>query len=295
MNHRRWPRFPPTKILVPLDLSEASAAAWSEASWLSRRFAAPVDGLYIQPWLHSALGLGPGDPDLTAAAERSALALLRQRYGREIPVAAASGAVEETIVSWGRDLDYDLIVMGTHGRTGLERAFKGSVAETVVRHSTVPVWVLRRAKLRVREVLAPVNFEDYSLAALEQAASVAVGLGARLTALHVVALSSPGARDAAAAKGPRHLLDQALGRLPARLTDACRPRRQLLFGDPAERILEASSQSDLLVLSAHRKGSLSQALLGTTAERVLRHSVVPVLAVPAAARRSASRPPALRS
>src|SRR5579885_3488219 len=96
MNHGRW-RFPPKKILVPVDLTESSAAAWSQAKGLAARFGSRLDGLYIQPWLHSALGLGPGDPNLTAQAEKRALELLRERFGPEVAVAA--GPVEETILS----------------------------------------------------------------------------------------------------------------------------------------------------------------------------------------------------
>lgn len=138
----RAPHTPPKKILVPLDLSDASVAAWDYARTLGRTLGAKVDGLYVQEWLHSALGLGQGAPLLTARASRQALIELRARLGEDVPVVSETGPVEDTILSWGRELGYDLIVMGTHGRTGVEHALMGSVAETVVRYSEVPVLVV---------------------------------------------------------------------------------------------------------------------------------------------------------
>lgn len=278
-------KFPPQKILVPLDLSEASVAAWKQAVALARPWGAKVEGLYVQEWLHSAMGLGTGEPYLTAQAGRAALKSLRLRLGSGADVRSVSGSVEETILSWGKYLGFDLIVMGTHGRSGLERAIKGSIAETVIRHSSIPVLALRKSAPRLRRVLAPVNFKPYALNGLLFAAKVASALGARLKVLH--ALSAPLYADESAMQAPRQLLEEAVGSLPARLRHACRPQTLLAFGKPAEEIARAAEEADLVVLVAHRKGALSDAFLGTTAERVLRHCPQPVLVIPM---RTASTP-----
>ena len=112
-------RFPPKKILVPLDFSENSVTAWKQAAALAERFGARVEGLYVQEWLHSAMGLGVGEPRATAQASLRALGSLRLRLGPGADVRSVTGSVNETILSWGRHLGFDLIVMGTHGRTGL--------------------------------------------------------------------------------------------------------------------------------------------------------------------------------
>lgn len=271
-------RFPPKKILVPLDLSETSAAAWKQAAALAKTWGAKVEGLYVQEWLHSAMGLGTGEPYLTAQAGRAALRDLRRRLGPGADVRSVSGSIDETILSWGKYLGFDLIVMATHGRSGLERIVKGSIAETVVRHCAVPVLALRKGIPRFRRVLTPVNFKPYSMDGLLFAAKAAAVLGARLTLLHV--LSAPLYADEAAMKAPKELLNEAVESLPARLRHACRPQTLLAFGKPAEEIVKAAKEADLVVLVAHRKGLLSDTLLGTTAERVLRHCPKPVLAVP---------------
>ena len=84
------------------------------------------------------------------------------------------------------------------------------------------------------------------------------------------------------AASPRKLVAGFIARLPARLRKVCRPKALLVFGKPLEEIIAASEQADLVVLAAHRKGFLHDAILGTTAEGVLRHCLKPVLTVPVA-------------
>ncbi|HVE12074.1 MAG TPA: universal stress protein [Elusimicrobiota bacterium] len=274
-------RFPPRSILVPLDLTDASLGAWEQAGALAARFGAQRKGLYVQEWLHAALGLGGGDPYLTAELSRLALEKFRARLGDEADVSSAPGDAEDTIVSWGRDLGFDLVVMGTHARTGLARALQGSVAEAVVRRATIPVLVAREPRARMGKILAPVSLETHSFGALAYAAELAARLQAELILLHV--LNAPLYGDAAAARGSSELLLRALEALPKALREGCRPRTVLAFGEPAEQIVLAAAEADAVVLAAHRRGFLQDALLGTTAERVLRQCPTPVWTVPTAA------------
>lgn len=289
------PRFPPKKILVPLDFSDSSVTAWKQAALLAERFGARVEGLYVQEWLHSVMGLGLGEPRATAQAGHRARENLLSLLGSGADVRSATGPVNETILSWGKNLGFDLIVMGTHGRTGLERAVKGSVAEVIIRNSSIPVLVVRKELTpRWRSVLAPINFERYSMDGLLFAAKAAEALGARLTLLHV--LNAPLYADATAMEGPKQLLAKAVEKLPARLRHACRPKLSLAFGKPAEEISSAAQEADLVILAAHQKGALHDAILGTTAERVLRHCRKPVLAVPVRpSNRPKARPSAIQA
>lgn len=271
--------WPPRKILAALDFSDASLAAWRQAGALGRRFDAKVEGLYVQPWLFTALGMGVADPALTEAASRRALQDFRARLGAHADVKVVPGDPEETILSWGREASFDLIVMGTHGRRGLERAMNGSVAETIVRYATIPVLIARgQAPSHWRSVLAPVNFEPYSTQGLRMAAMTAETLGARLTLLHV--LDTPLYGDPGTMASARALLADAAKKLPDAFREACRPKTQLALGNAAEEIVRAADSFDLTVLVAHRKHFLSDTILGTTAERVLRHATKPVLAIP---------------
>lgn len=279
MNKNPVKLFPPKKILVPMDASEASVAAWEEASGLALKFGAQIKALYVQQWLHSAVGIGIDDAYLTAQAHKQALAKLRARLGPEADLSCVTGEINNTILAWGKNSEFDLIVMGTHGKTGFERAVSGSVADTVVRNSSIPVLVTRQAPIRVRAVLAPVNFKPYSMKALFYAAAVADAFKARLTVLYVVC--SPCYADADPTEGPKQMFSAAMERMPAALRKSCHPKLKIAFGKPGEQIISAAQEAELVVLSAHRKGFLNDIVLGTTAERVLRHCPKPVWTVPA--------------
>ncbi len=275
------PRVPPKKILVPLDVSDASVAAWKQAVMLGQRFAATVEGLYVQEWLNAAVGVGMGlgpEPFLPQKAKKEALSFLKGRLGQNADIRLVEGSVEGTIVSWGRRQGFDLIVMGTHGYTGIERAIKGSVAEAVTRRSDVPVLVVKKPAASFKTVLAPVNLAPYSLKGLRYAADMAAAFGAQLKILHV--FGTPFPPKAAAVKEAKHFLEKAVEKLPEPLRRATGAKAQLAFGSAAGEIAAAGQKADLVVLAAHRKGFLSEAILGTTVERVLRHCAAPVLAVP---------------
>ncbi|MDP3542866.1 MAG: universal stress protein [Elusimicrobiota bacterium] len=274
MNKKREPRFPPKNILVPLDDSAASIAAWKQAQSLAKSLGARVQGLYARGWTyHSPADLAFGKRDW-----RDTVDALRARLGADADLRRVDGPIEETILSWGKHLKFDLIVMGTHGRTGLERALKGSVAEHIVRHASVPVLVTRLPARRFGSILAPVNLEPYSMEGLLYAAKTAAALKARLTVLHVHGSPLYGSADPV--KASKKLLADFIARLPPRLREACRPKEVLVFGRPDDEIVAAAGRADLVVLAARRRGYLRDSILGTTAERVLRHCHKPVLAVP---------------
>lgn len=167
----------------------------------------------------------------------------------------------------------DLVVMGSHGREGLSRALLGSVCEAVVRDAPAPVLVVKEGPRPISSVLAPVNLAPYSRCGLELAARAAADLGATLTVLHVAAPSERGAN-------PRFFLNGMLATLPLSLRKAVRPRALFKAGDPVAEILKESRKHGLVVLTAHRKSLLSDLVLGTTVERVLRHCRAPVLTAP---------------
>lgn len=262
--------YPPKRILVPMDLSEASQTAWLHARALAERFGARCEALYVQTWIFSVAGMGIVEPYMASEAARSATAELRKRLGPDAVVRGEIGSVEGSILADARG--FDLIVAGSHGKHGVERALRGSIAEQLLRDSDKPVLVARGPASPIRRVLAPVNFEPHSWAAFEAAALVAHAHGAELTALHVV---DQGLYRDANVDGPRRLLEDRIDALGT----GSLPEALIEYGSPVERIASAAKDFDLVVVGAHRRGLLADAF-GTTAERVLRHCPVPVLAIP---------------
>jgi len=274
-------RFPPKRILVPMDLTEQSLEVWKQAQAVAGWFGASVDAVHVQPWMNVTYAMaaagGVPAPYLSQECLRECLERLRDELGPGVTVNSYAGDIEDGIVSWARD-GYDLLVMATHGRTGLERAVRGSIAEHVVRHSPIPVLVTRGKTQAVRTVLAPISFEPESRAGLLAAAHAAERLKARLQVLHVV---SGGLAGHASVRGLKKLMQDWVARLPERIRRSCDPKIELAFGSAPAQICEAAGRADLVVLTAHRQGLLSETVLGTVAERVLRHCPAPVLTIPA--------------
>jgi nucleotide-binding universal stress UspA family protein len=141
------------RILVPVDFSEHSRAALDYASGLARLSGAAVDVLHV--WQIPAFE--PPGPIVAEArqtlweaaqsnAEQALAGFCEAASKRQVAVRgsrAVAGSPVMAIVDAAKAGDYDLIVLGTHGRTGLARALIGSVAERVVRHAHCPVLAVR--------------------------------------------------------------------------------------------------------------------------------------------------------
>jgi nucleotide-binding universal stress UspA family protein len=168
----------------------------------------------------------------------------------------------------------DLMVMGTHGYAGLDRLLTGSVAEAVIRRARIPVLAVpdRKSILGVSRVLSPWNGSPYATRALRWARELARISHAILDVLYV--------------EEPGLAVQQNWASLDARLISilgsgadwTLRTRR----GD-ARKLIVAEANSgryELAVLSAHRRSFASDFVLGSTVERLLRHSEIPVLGVP---------------
>jgi universal stress protein A len=143
------------KILVPVDFSEPSQAALSYAAEFAKPFGASIDLLHVWeiPSFMPARALA-----IEGSADLALVDLVKQNAERELDqfVAAARargiavhearsepGSPAHAIVERAREDGYDLIILGTHGRTGLSHVLIGSVAERVVRHARCPVLSIR--------------------------------------------------------------------------------------------------------------------------------------------------------
>jgi nucleotide-binding universal stress UspA family protein len=136
------------EILVPTDGSEAAAAALNHAIDLAERYGARLHALYVvdaraYATLDAGANLvidsleGEGDEAVRAIEERA------EGAGLDVITEVATGTPHEAILEYADERDIDLIVMGTHGRRGLDRVLLGSVTERVVRSSPVPVMTIR--------------------------------------------------------------------------------------------------------------------------------------------------------
>lgn len=133
------------RILVPTDFSACSLNALGYATKLAREFGAELTLLFVLepviPTGDAALDFVRLQTDTEKAARRRLESLARELTNCRAILRV--GASAHTIVGVAREMDADLIVIGTHGRSGISRALLGSVAEQVIRHAGCPVFVVR--------------------------------------------------------------------------------------------------------------------------------------------------------
>jgi nucleotide-binding universal stress UspA family protein len=144
-----------TRILVPIDFSPSARAALEYATFLAGKLGAELEVLhvweppgYVGPDALALLPVGSGQPgweQTRAEVQREVEQQLARAPARPraLSVRVEAGEPSDAILRLARDGGVDLIVMGTHGRTGLSRLLIGSVAEAVLRRSACPVLTLR--------------------------------------------------------------------------------------------------------------------------------------------------------
>jgi nucleotide-binding universal stress UspA family protein len=210
------------------------------------------------------------------------LAAVVDRVGIRAPVetVAAFGEPATEILETARRFDADQVVMASHGRTGLAHLLYGSIAEAVLAHSPVPVFLVHphpggvaaaQFDPRSARIMAPLDGSAFAEAALPVALEV-LGAAGELVLLRVVAQDQP--------LEASNYLQQVANQLRQSNLDlhvTCDVRT----GDAAHAIAAAQIDRgvDLVVIATHGRSGLGRALLGSVAGAVLRTGNVPVLLV----------------
>ncbi len=171
-------RLPPKRVLVPVDFSELGFAAWELAKELRRRLGCELEALHVyERPLIAEPSPTYGCLPLSGEEEKRLCERLAPRLGHGERAFVAEGLPADEILAHARDADVDLVVMGTHGRTGLSRLLFGSVAEAVMRRSPVPILTVRESWRPIRRVFAPDELPERARLAARR---LAEALGARV-------------------------------------------------------------------------------------------------------------------
>lgn len=296
-------------ILCPVDFSPNSDRALDYAFAIAKRLDAQVTLLhaYTLPNFVMPDGIMLPGAELLAQMSVDAQVQLDQRkakYGNQgvpIQLDLTMGAPDSEIASIAEKRKADLIIMGTHGRTGLQHLLLGSTAERVVRASKVAVMTIREPKpdeaatqtdkpsAEVARVLCPVDFSDASSAAMLYAADLARGLNAELHLVHVwtpmVYTSAPEAftLNPGLLEEIRHDIGKRLEALGVSVAGTTlKVRTTVAEGIPYKEISNTAEhvRADLIVMGTHGRTGFEHFLLGSVAERVLRTATRPVITVP---------------
>ena len=149
-------RFPPKRIVVAVDLSPASLSALNAATALARRWGSSLEVVRVEEPQLIAAAPGPTSmPALWSAPDAEFERRAERRIGMAVAGFPPERVIVRTVYGWPvramlerEAAETDFIVIGTHGRAGLERALLGSLAEAVVRGSRVPVLAVHESKAR---------------------------------------------------------------------------------------------------------------------------------------------------
>ena len=297
------------RILCPVDLSDHSRRALDHAIAIARWYKSTVTVLQVfSPAPVAAFGPGPMvfEPIVLTPVDRDRLlanvrAFAESESAPEVPLEAVvrEGNTAGEILEQATSMKADLLVIGTHGRSGFERLALGSVAEKVLRKASCPVMTVPKGlpdavpagPVLYKRILCPVDFSESSLHALQYAISLAQEADGQLTVLHVVAHEFENTAAMASAvhdagltlkeflKEREDALQRRLQEIVTTAPEFCRAESRMTHGKPWREVLRVAAeiQSDLIVMGVQGRGAADLLFFGSTTQHVVRQAPCPVL------------------
>jgi nucleotide-binding universal stress UspA family protein len=298
-----------TRILCPVDLSDASRQALRHAAALSTWYNAPVTVLHVFPDVQVFEASSPfgGSTMSTVMIGESQLVERRAGVRRFVTEALGTHPVD-IVVRDGTDpvaeilteaAGVSLVVMGTHGRSGIDHLLLGSVAEKVLRKASCPVLVVPPHAVTGGGVTSPVfkrivcaiDFSTSSLLALNYALTLAQEADSRITLLHAIefplalrelAFSTETDIDRQHAAAEAEYLRRLRSLVPPQARMYCTVVTLVSEGKPSREIQRTaeSESADLIVMGVHGRGAMDLMVFGSNTNAVVREARCPVMIVP---------------
>ena len=283
------------QIMVPLDGSHFSEQSLPTAVDLATRW-------------HADLHLVRVDEDLRNGTTRDVSRLVQESYltehalrlridsGLSVRVAMLQGEIASALDAYSRLRDIDLVVMTTHGRSAIGRIWVGSVADELVRHSSVPVLMLRpqgppakRTRLNVNHILVALDGTRESERILEPALKIARLMNARLSIVHVYEPELPTTYAAIVESQIDNGVDRILDadahdyveRIAHRIGEPDLRLETIVLGDStaADGIVHAAARckADLIAMNTHGRTGWQRIAFGSVESDVAAATHVPML------------------
>jgi len=282
-------------ILCPIDFSEFSVKAYDYAQSLAWHYKAE---LLVQHVLYSypAFYIDDSYKATCRKLRTDALQKLKDFARRQTRTKVRpkcilqDGIPSDQILALAEMQAVNLIVMGTHGLSGVDRLMLGSVTEKVLRKARCPVLVVRKPAhdfvspgekgdpINIKKIVLCMDFSKHAQHALNHAFSIAKQYNAELTLLHVLEhLPGPADIQSATTKATTQLRES----VPPGARKPSLVKFLVRIGRPYQQIVEVAleAQTDLVIMGVRGRSSLNSALFGSTAYRVIQLGPCPVLAV----------------
>lgn len=277
-------------VLVPTDGSDCAQAAVGYAADLATRYDARVHALCVADsrTLENAPKYERVKEEREALAERTCNDV--SVSGVPVEQAVRTDVPHKAILRYASEEDIDLIVMGTHGRTGVERYLLGSVTEKVVRLSDAPVLTVKAeadgdVTYPYTDILVPTDGSEGAEVAVDPAVDIARTYDARLHALSVIDTMAMGVdvRSAGVLDVLEESAQSAVESIEERATQASvsAVETAIEHGSPYRGIRSyiEDNDVDLVVMGTHGRCGIERYLLGSVTEKTVRTSPVPVMTV----------------
>lgn len=302
-------------ILCPIDFSDHSRRALDHAVAVARWYGSTITVFHVYPAPPpGAYGLESPPPVgmVLTLAERERLTAALGRFAEtatasDVPIEFAIGqgtSAGNEILHQGRAMQADLLVIGTHGRSGFDRLVLGSVTEKVLRKADCPVLTVPAhapeavpaTPVVFKQILCAIDFSDSSMHALNYAMSLAQEADARLTVLHVMVydLEIEAPEMYATVIADRRLSvsdyrsrceefsrERLRTAVPETVRAYCTVDTLVATGKPYREILRvaAEQQADLIVMGVQGRGAADLMVFGSTTQHVVRQATCPVLTI----------------
>jgi nucleotide-binding universal stress UspA family protein len=288
-------------ILCPIDFSEFSISAYQHALSVAGHYRAKLVAQHIvELWRHPAADFVASaglyeeySQALRESGKEQLQEFVKKHTHDEIQpeLLVQVGVAADSILSFAQSQETDVIVMGTHGRRGLDRLMLGSVTDRVMRTAPCPVLAASKpphgsvAAGRERghvhhlsRILFCADFSENSERALKYAISATAEYDAELTLLHVLEGAPSLAKTEEAMAVAAERLDKLIppdGRKTLKIKTAVR------IGKTYAQIIQLAeeAQIDLVTMGVRGRGALDVAVFGSTTYRVMQLGSCPVLAV----------------
>jgi nucleotide-binding universal stress UspA family protein len=288
-------------ILVPVDFSDFSKRALEFALEVAEKFGARLTILHAVVLFEDDVdeeekmqeyeqGLKMREKRIHTQMDKNRK--LAQTKGIVIDTKIIRGiSAHEVILDTIQEHNFDLVVMGTHGRTGFKHLFQGSVAEKIIRHSPIPVLTVHRSikNYNLEKIVVPIDFSLYSKSAADYGIILADNFGSQLDILHVIERDIHPSFYSSGIKSifevDTNLKERVVQNMKEFLDNQFPQDIKINFevreGIAHKEIVEYANEisANLIVIASLGLTGLDYILVGNTAEKIVRWANCPILTV----------------